>query len=486
MATVAPYRDQRTAYGRRIPVGEATELAGIPPEMQPPRAAAPAAAPGAVQRVAGAVGPVAKTAGIGALPAVGALALRSGADNGTSSTPPTPAGLGDIPRGIPGDIKTTAERAPFFAQSEAGRNIANAAMAIPGGSGIARAIGALPRIAAEVPTTAASVAKAAPLAADMVRGTVMADAAMGNIAAPAPASGLPPGVRPSTAGAGGGAVNPPTVGEMPAPQPGPNTIIRDGNSYSGPKDITEGAEIRRPNMALRNGGQLSVVGGGGDEVAAIDARVRDINASMAQTQRGLDAYGPGPQGGGMTGIGRGTLSSANREAFDATPSGSILPAPGQSQQQFQALKAAEREGIRNRDTTERGQDMVLAGQQAAAGAQRGIADLQAGTQRAVAKIAADSRTTAAETAANARAAAAESAARRFIPVAGGQQVLEIGGLPTTVTQPSRVFDSQRQVYVDPPAPQGAGKPAVTPRAEYDKMPKGARYVGPDGQTYVKG
>ena len=82
--------------------------------------------------------------------------------------------------------------------------------------------------------------------------------------------------------------------------------------------------------------------------------------------------------------------------------------------------------------------------------------------------------------------AAELAARRFIPVAGGQQAIEIGGVPTTVTQPSRVFDSQRQVYVDPPAPQGGGKPAVTPRAEYKKMPKGARYVVPDGQTYVKG
>jgi len=271
---------------------------------------------------------------------------------------------------------------------------------------------------------------------------------------------------------------------MPAPQAGPNTIIRDGNSYSGPEGITEGAEIRRPNMALRNGGQLSVVGGG-DEVAAINQRVRDINASMAQTQRGLDAYGPGPQGGGVGGIGGRTLSSANREAFDETPSGSVLPAQGQSVRQFQDLRAAEREGIRNRMLTERGQDMTLLGQQASAGAQRGIADLQAGTQRAVAKIAADSRTTAAETAANARAAAAESASRRFIPVAGGQQVLEIGGLPTTVTQPSRVFDSQRQVYVDPPAPQGGG-PKATPRAEYDKMPKGARYVGPDGQTYVKG
>lgn len=481
MATAAPYRDPRTAYGRRIPVGEATELAGIPPEMQPPRAAAPAAAPGGIaepppqrlmQRVAGAAGPIAKAAGIGALPAIGALALRSGADNGSSATPPTPVGLGDIPRGIPGGIASPpAERPPFFAQSETGRNIANAAMAIPGASGIARGIAALPRIAAQIPTTAGKVAQAAPVAADMVRGTVMADAAMGNVAAPAAvpppgARSLPPGVRLSTAGAGRGSVNPPRAD--------PNAQL----------PTTEAQDARR----LRTDGSNVTIGtvpSYGAEAQAIDARVRDINASMAQTQRALDAYGPGPQGGGMTGIGGGTLSSANREAFDATPSGSILPAQGQSVRQFQDLRAAERESIRNRMLTERGQDMTLAGQQAAAGAQRGIADLQAGTQRAVAKMAADSRTTAAETAANARAAAAELAARRFIPVAGGQQVLEIGGQPTTVTQPSRVFDSTRGIYVDPPAPQG-GKPGVTPRAEYEKMPKGAKYVGPDGQTYVKG
>jgi hypothetical protein len=156
----------------------------------------------------------------------------------------------------------------------------------------------------------------------------------------------------------------------------------------------------------------------------------------------------------------------------------VLPAPGQSVRQFQDLRAAEREGIRTRALTERGQDMTLQGQLAAAGAQRGIADLQAGTQRAVAKMAADSRTTAAETAANARAAAAELAARRFIPVAGGQQVLEIGGLPTTVTQPSRVFDSTRGVYVDPPAPQ-SGKPAMTQAPKAGEVRSGYRYMGGD-------
>jgi len=75
-------------------------------------------------------------------------------------------------------------------------------------------------------------------------------------------------------------------------------------------------------------------------------------------------------------------------------------------------------------------------------------------------------------------AAAELAARRFIPVAGGQQVLEIGGLPTTVTQPSRVFDSTRGVYVDPPAPQG-GKPAMTQAPKAGEVRGGFRYMGGD-------
>ena len=465
MATAAPYRDPRTAYGRRIPVGEATELVGIPPEMQPPRAAAPAAAPAAggiaaPQRAGtlarGGLRTLAGPVGIAAAAAPEALdvgrVLKNPAATGIDVATQAAEGVGRLAAagaGAAGGAKLGAMAAPFLGP------VAPLAPVVGGIAG-----GAYGYFAAD----------------QAIKG---ARQAVG-VDPRSPVDQIPPAAAASArrdAGAGRGFVNPPSIADMPAPQPGPNTIIRDGNSYSGPKDITEGAEIRRPNMALRNGGQLSVAGGG-DEVAAIDARVRDINASMAQTQRGLDAYGPGPQGGGVGGIGGRTLSSANREAFDETPSASVLPAQGQSVRQFQDLRAAEREGIRNRMLTERGQDMTLAGQQAAAGAQRGIADLQAGTQRAVAKMAADSRTTAAETAANARAAAAELAARRFIPVAGGQQVLEIGGLPTTVTQPSRVFDSTRGIYVDPPAPQG-GKPAMTQAPKAGEVRSGYRYMGGD-------
>ena len=63
-------------------------------------------------------------------------------------------------------------------------------------------------------------------------------------------------------------------------------------------------------------------------------------------------------------------------------------------------------------------------------------------------------------------------------MAGGQQVLEIGGLPTTVTQPSRVFDSTRGVYVDPPAPQ-SGKPAMTQAPKAGEVRSGFRYMGGD-------
>jgi hypothetical protein len=117
--------------------------------------------------------------------------------------------------------------------------------------------------------------------------------------------------------------------------------------------------------------------------------------------------------------------------------------------------------------------------------QRDIADLQSRTQRDVANIGATARTSAAESAANARAAAAEASARRFMPVPGGQTVENIGGMPTTVKAPDRVFDALSGKFVDA-QPAQAAKPAVTPKAEYEQMPKGARYIGPDGKTYIKG
>lgn len=440
MATgiATPYRDPRTAYGRRIPVGEATELAGMPPEVQPPRAAAPAAAPGA--------------ASIEAPQRAGTLArggLRALAGPVGAAAAAAPEAL-DVAR-----VARNPNATGIDVATQAAEGVGRLASAGAGAAGGAK----LGTLAAPFLGPAAPLAPLVGGIAGGAFGYYAADKAirgareLAGVDPRSPVEQIPAVPTPvrRDAGAGRGFVNPPSIADMPAPQAGPNTIIRDGNAYSGPPNITEGAEIRRPNMALRNGGQLSVVGGG-EEVAAIDARVRDINASMAKTQRALDAYGPGPQGGGVTGIGGGTLSSANNQRMDGTPSLSVLPAAGQSVGQFQPLRAAEREGMRSRGTTERGQDAQLQAQLATSSAQRGIAELNAGTQREVANIGA-----------NARAAAAELAARRFIPVAGGQQVVEIGGLPTTVTQPSRVFDQNRGIYVDPPAPRPSGI-AGDPRA----------------------
>lgn len=456
-----PYRDPRTAYGRRIPVGEATELPGMP--LEPPRPAQqPAtgnAAPSKVSKVAAG----ARNLSIAALPAAGAMALRAGADNGTGGVAPqTATKPGEIPTALGvADLRTSPPvRPPFFAQSETGRNVANALMAIPGGTGIAAGIAALPRIAANAHTAASRVVAAAPAATEAVRGTVLADGAMGNITPGGAAAATAPQRR--EAGGGRGFVNPPAA------------------------DPTQPPPTNAPEVMSSIGPGVSVVGNGdgGESVRAIDARTRAINEQMAATQRGIDAYGPGPQGGGAVGIGGATLSSANRQAFDSTPSLSNLPAAGQSVRQFQDLKAAEREGIRQRDTTERGQDAQLQAQLAATGAQRGIADLNARTQRDVATIGAQARTTAAETQANARAAAAEAGARRFTVVPGGQEVQEIGGMPTTIKKPDRVFNNATGTFVEQPGQQTG--PTATPRAEYDKLPKGARYVGPDGKTYVKG
>jgi hypothetical protein len=69
---------------------------------------------------------------------------------------------------------------------------------------------------------------------------------------------------------------------------------------------------------------------------------------------------------------------------------------------------------------------------------------------------------------------------RYTPIRGGQVVGEGGQI---INVPDRVLDNQTGRYVE----QGAAQPAAgVTKAEYDKLPKGSRYVGPDGKTYTKG
>lgn len=50
-----------------------------------------------------------------------------------------------------------------------------------------------------------------------------------------------------------------------------------------------------------------------------------------------------------------------------------------------------------------------------------------------------------------------------------------------------VFDPRTgKITASIQAPGAAAKPvAITPRPEYDKLPKGSKYIGPDGRTYIK-
>ncbi len=75
---------------------------------------------------------------------------------------------------------------------------------------------------------------------------------------------------------------------------------------------------------------------------------------------------------------------------------------------------------------------------------------------------------------------------RATPFGGGSQQNADG----TITHfPTAIYDTKSGQVIMPPAPQAAAVPTVpTPsnRAEYNKLPKGATYVAPDGKSYVKG
>lgn len=480
MATsiATPYRDPRTAFGRRIPVGEATELAGMPPEFQAPRSAAPpAAAPGGIDEPPQRRGTVSR-AGLRLLAGpvgVAAAAAPEALDVARVARNPNATGI---------DVATQAAE----------------------GTGRLAAAGAGAMVGAKAGTAAAPflgpLAPIAPLAGAAIGGGIAyfgADKAIrtGREVAgvdprspveqvPAPAAAAAPVRR--DAGAGRGFVNPPSIADMPAPQAGPNTIIRDGNAYSGPPNITEGAEIRRPNMALRNGGQVSVVPGRGAEVQAIEDRARSIEAVNQGLRRDLQALEPGQGGLGQgASLGQSWKDDLRRRELEMATTSSKTGMESQRAYEMRIAGAVKNLADFNNMLGARETDanrLAIAG--VGASTQRGIAELNAGTQREVASIGAQSRTTAAEMAANARAAAAESAAKRYTVVPGGQEVVDSPTGPVTIKRPDRVFENATGKFLDAPAAGGGNAAAPpTPRAEYAKMPKGARYVGPDGQTYIK-
>lgn len=144
------------------------------------------------------------------------------------------------------------------------------------------------------------------------------------------------------------------MGAQPGAAPGQSNVLRTDSTNMG-----------------------QVVPGYGAEARAIDARTRQINDEMAATQRYLDKFGPGPNGGGVGGFGGATQSSELRRQFDETPSASVLSRNGisgyqsaQLQLQREQLAEARADRGERRALTAAGQNNTLA-----------IAQMQDATQR---------------------------------------------------------------------------------------------------------
>lgn len=86
-------------------------------------------------------------------------------------------------------------------------------------------------------------------------------------------------------------------------------------------------------------------------------------------------------------------------------------------------------------------------------------------------------------------------ANKYTVVPGGQEIQIVGGLPTPITRPAMVLDNQTGRFVDQVGGSGqtqqaqqqtANGPArITTKAEHDALPKGTRYIAPDGQILIK-
>lgn len=298
---------------------------------------------GAAGRTAGAVAVDAgkitapTAAGFGAAALVNNL-RQSAADSAPAFVAPE-AKPGDIPTINPAtgkpDPGPAVNAGSFLNQTETGRNVGNAIMALPGGGAAAGAVqGALraaPLVgrAAQVAGLAATATPAAIAAAQGYAGGDIATAGTASPAAQAAAAPPAPVTTPTTvpgrgAGQTGGA-------DLPPPS---NAITRDGNSYRG-TDIQAGADIRDPDGALRTGGSALDPGFGVSTVGSIG-----VNGYLRQLDniRGLGTP-DSTVGQGAGGIGGGRVGDSLREKTDAgrTPAGLSARQAANLQQQEAAL-----------------------------------------------------------------------------------------------------------------------------------------------------
>lgn len=248
--------------------------------------------------------------------------LRQGAADSAPAFVAPAAQPGDIPTINPATGKPDAGPAvnagSFLSQTETGRNVGNAIMAMPGVGGGLRAategLQALPF----VERSAQVAAKAFPAAAAAVTGFVGGDANNPGVASPAAQAKAAP-VQPITEG-------PLDTRSFPGPVgtsgPAPNAITFDPktNSYSGSNN-KYGDDIRLPDGTLRNTGDAADKTGGFGV-----STVGTIGVAGYQRQldniRGLGTP-DSTVGQGAGGIGGGRVGDTLREKTDAgrTPAG---------------------------------------------------------------------------------------------------------------------------------------------------------------------
>lgn len=499
-----PYRDPRTAYGGaatatrpRIPVGTATPatmgqfqaaqaaaatpapgIGAMPAPPQAPTAPAPAttaAAPGGIGAApansagrAYGVGNAAAKVVKGALPTAIGAGVVSDFNNYKINDPEVDSSAAGTFNAVKaGDFAGAAKSASKGALEtlmDLGSTVANAAdYVVPGKAPVSTAYNA------------------------MLKNT-FGDQLVDNTAKPAEApAAAPVAAQPAPSGIGAmptqqvqaAAAPAPTAPTAPtAPPAGGVTFDPKTKTYSG-TDVKEGAGI--------TGGIGAGRGTGRGTVSSLDTS-RGFRQDQMEAQRlvaeRLDREAQ--SGGGLAGIGGGgatTMSQDLRAKTDAMTPKDILRAATQygsraagAAVQAQQVQQQSEAASRNAEVSARGQDIGAMSQQAGNRTQRDIAAMQGRTQRDVAGINSDARVAAVE--------AKGAQPNKFTPVLMPDQLSPDG---MTVIRGGQALMNNQTGEVTYPGQGTGGKPTsqVTPKAEYDKMPKGARYVGPDGKTYVK-
>jgi hypothetical protein len=99
----------------------------------------------------------------------------------------------------------------------------------------------------------------------------------------------------------------------------------------------------------------------------------------------------------------------------------------------------------------------------------------------VANIRGNATVKAADLAGDGRVAAADARANKFMHVAGGQETMDVGGMPTLVKKPDRIWDNTTGKFVGEQAAVPAA-PASPPPPKAGDVIKGHRYKGGDASN----